>query len=132
MADLVARLTESISRFLDTPFAWTRDPASEEEEQTVVAQVRREVSSALHDLAVARMVNAHLAEWRVAYDGAEYRGTGSTFRRARTIHGIYDAAAPLPDAVMTSLSVTFLVEIRRMVTAAIETSGGSVRLSDAA
>jgi hypothetical protein len=90
------------------------------------------VSAALHDLAVKRLIQEHLEEWREAYEGPEYRGTGSTFRRARTIRGIYDSAAPLPDAVMTTPSVAFLGEIRRIVTGAIEASGGNVRLGDAA
>jgi hypothetical protein len=42
------------------------------------------------------------------------------------------AAAPLPDAVMTTPSVAFLAEIRRVVPSAIEASGGEVRLSEAA
>jgi hypothetical protein len=73
----------------------------------------------------------HLAEWRVAYNN-EFRGPGSARRRAVAIHGIYDAAAPLPDAVMTSPSVTFLAEISRIVTSAIEANGGEVRLTEAA
>jgi hypothetical protein len=45
---------------------------------------------------------------------------------------MYDAAAPLPDAVMTSPSSTFLTEIRRILVSGIEASGEQVRLSDAA
>jgi hypothetical protein len=88
------------------------------------------VDLALHDLAVRRMIEAHLTNWRVAYD--EFRGPGSTRRRAVAIHGIYDSAAPLPDAVMTTPSVAFLAEIRRMVGSAIEANGGRLRLSEAA
>ena len=83
------------------------------------------VDAALHDLAVRRLVATHLAEWRLAYD--EFRGPGSTRRRAATIHGIYDSAAPLPDAVMTSPSMTFLTEIRRIVTSAIEATGPNIK-----
>jgi len=64
-----------------------------------IAHIRQMVDAALHSLAVKRLVETHLADWRVAYD--EFRGAGSTRRRATAIHGIYDAAAPLPDAVMT-------------------------------
>jgi hypothetical protein len=88
------------------------------------------VDVALHELAVKRLVETHLAEWRVAYD--EFRGPGSTRRRAHAIHGIYDAAAPLPDAVMTPPSAAFLGEIRRIVISAIKANGGDVRLSEAA
>ena len=38
---------------------------------------------------------------------------------ATAIHGIYDAAAPVPDAVMTEPSAAFLGEIRGIVTSAI-------------
>lgn len=130
VADLVMQLRESISRFLNTPISWSRKPLDEQEEQAAIAHIRQKVDTALHDLAVKRLVEAHLAEWRVAYD--EFRGPGSTRRRAVAIHGIYDAAAPLPDAVMTSPSVAFLAEIRKIVRRAIEENGGKMRLSEAA
>jgi hypothetical protein len=62
---------------------------------------------------------------RAAYD---FSGSGSAFRRARTIEGIYGDAAPLPDAVMPPPSKEFLMEVRRVVTGAIEASGGRVQL----
>lgn len=129
IADLVARLTESASRFLDEPTDWTHEPEDEQERQAAIARVRRAVSAAMHALAMRRLVEEHLTEWRTAYD---YRGTGSTFQRARTIRGIYDEAAPLPDAVMPPPSKQFLAEVHRIVTGAIEASGGHVRLSDVA
>jgi len=129
VADLVTQLRESLSRFLNAPISWTREPVDEQEEQASIAYIRQMVDVALHDLAVRRLVETHLAEWRGAYD--EFRGAGSTRRRATAIHGIYDSAAPLPDAVMTSPSATFLAEIRRLVASAIEANGGEVRLSEA-
>jgi hypothetical protein len=128
VADLAARFTESISRFLDEPLEWTRPPSDDQEEQAAIDQVRRSVSAALHDLALKRIIEEHLAEWRTAYDAPQYRGVGSTFRRAKTIHEIYDTAAPLPDAVMPPPSKEFLSEIRRLAISAIEASGGHVRL----
>jgi hypothetical protein len=129
VADLVARLTEAVSRFLDEPIDWTREPIDEQESQAAIARIRRAVSAAMHKLAMRRLVEEHLPAWRTAYD---YKGTGSTFQRARSIRGIYDEAAPLPDAVMPPPSKLFLAEVRRIVTAAIESSGGHVRLSDVA
>jgi hypothetical protein len=132
IADLATQLRESISRFLNNPISWTRSPADEEEEQLAIDRIRQVIEVALRDLAVRRLVQDHLANWRTAYDGAASRGPGSTFRRAKSIRSIYDAAAPLPDAVMTAASAAFLGEIRQIVTSAIEASGGEVRLSEAA
>jgi hypothetical protein len=97
-----------------------------------IDHIRQMVEVALRDLAVRRLVQNHLSDWRVAYDGPASRGPGSTFRRANAIHGIYDAAAPVPDAVMTEPSVAFLGEIRRIVTSSIEDCGGEMRLIEAA
>ena len=129
VADLVARMTESVSRFLDGPTDWTREPEDEQERQAAIARIRQAVSAAMHELAMRRLVEEHLSEWRTAYD---FRGTGSTFQRASAIRGIYDEAAPLPDAVMPPPSKQFLTEVRRIVTAAIEASGGQTRLNDVA
>jgi hypothetical protein len=114
VADLVARLTEAISRFLDKPFSWKHTPADEQEEQTATSRIRRAVSMSLHDLSLKRLVEAQLADWRTAYD---YQGRGSADRRARAVRQIYEDAAPLPDAVMTGPSAAFLFEIRRIVVA---------------
>lgn len=131
VADLVARLNESISRFLDKPLKWTRNPAGEQEEQSAIDQVRRAVSTVMHDLAMRRLVQAHLSEWRKAFDGPEYRGPGSTYMRARTIRDIYEEAAPQPDAAMTMSSANFLREVRQIVTSAIEANGGEVQVGEA-
>ena len=129
VADLLAYLTEAISRFLDNPIAWTREPKDEQERQTAIAQIRRKVSAAVHELALRRLVVQSLAKWREAYD---FRGKGSTFQRARTIRDIYDEAAPAPDAVMQPLSKQFLAEVRRIVTVAIKDSGGQLELAEKA
>jgi hypothetical protein len=132
IADLATQLRESISRFLNNPIAWTREPADEDEGQRTIDRIRQVIEVALGDLAVRRLVQNHLSDWRAAYDGPGSRGTGSTFRRASAIHGIYGAAAPVPDAVMTEPSAAFLGEIRRIVTSAIEACEGEVRLIEAA
>jgi hypothetical protein len=132
IADLATQLRESISRFLNNPIAWTREPVDDEEAQTAIDRIRQVIEVQLRDLAVRRLVQEHLTDWRTAYDGPASSGRGSSLRRASAIHGIYDVAAPLPDAVMTSGSVAFLAEIRRIVTSAIEAAGGEVRLSEAA
>jgi hypothetical protein len=132
VADLIARLSESISRFLDRPIGWNREPSDPQEEQSAIAEVRRAVSTAIHELAMRRLVDEQLGDWRTAYDGPEFSGKGSTFRRAQAIQGIYDSAAPLPDAVMTNASMTFLAEVRGIVATAVESAGGTLRLGEAA
>jgi hypothetical protein len=132
VADMVARLSEAISRFLDKPISWTVAPVDEEQEQSAIAEVRRNVFAALHSLAMRRLVDEQLSEWREVYDGPRYRGVGSASRRASSIGRIYESAAPLPDAVMTPVSAKFLAEVRELVIAAIRDSGGNVRLSEAA
>jgi len=128
VADLVTQLRESLSRFLNSPIRWTRKPTDDAEEQAAIAGIRQMLNVELHEVAVKRLVEIHLPKWRAAYD--ELRGTGSTHLRAVAIHGIYDAAAPLPDAVMTAISKEFLDEIRRIVVQAIKNSGGKISLSD--
>jgi hypothetical protein len=113
---------------LNSPISWTRQPSDEGEEQAAIAQIRQILNRELHEIAVRRIVENHLPKWRTAYD--EIRGKGSTHLRAVAIHGIYDAAAPLPDAVMTAISKEFLDEIRRIVVQAIKENGGKVSLSD--
>ena len=125
VADLVARMTEAVSRFLDNPIDWTREPEDDKERHAAIAEIRRAVSTEMHEFALRRLVEQHLEEWRKAY---ALRGTGSTFVRARTIRGIYDEAAPIPNAVMPPPSKQFLADVRRIVTGAIEKSGGEVRL----
>ena len=120
-------MTEAISRFLDNPIDWTREPEDDQERHAAVAEIRRAVSTEMHEFALRRLVEQHLAEWRDAY---ALRGTGSTFVRARTIRGIYDEAAPVPNAVMPPPSKQFLADVRRIVTGAIDGSGGKVRLTE--
>ena len=127
VADLVARMTEATSRFLDNPIDWTREPEDDQERHAAVAEIRRAVSTEMHEFALQRLVEQHLAEWGEAYD---LRGRGSTFVRARTIRGIYDEAAPIPDAAMPPPSKQFLADVRRIVTGAIDGSGGKVRLTE--
>lgn len=127
VADLVARLTESISGILDKPDAWTREPEDDQERQAAIDRVRRSVSTAMHELASTRIVEQHLAEWRNAY---ELRRAGSTSERARAISSIYGEAAPVPDSVMPPPSRLFLAEVRRLVIDAIEKNGGRVQIAN--
>lgn len=126
LADLVSRLTESVSLFLDRPSSWAPKASSEEEEQLVIATIRRSVSAELHGLITQRLIEQQLSAWRAAYDNI--RGTGSADKRAIAVAQIYDSAAPVPGAVMTAGSKEFLVEVRKIVIGAIEASGGATKV----
>lgn len=130
VADMVTQLRESLSRFLNNPISWTFEPGTDEEKLTAVAQIRQDVDVSLHHIAVARIVDRHLDKWRAAHDNLS--GPGSTWLRAIAINGIYDAAAPLPDAVMSAEAKQFLADIRQIVISAIEAHGGRVQLAGAA
>jgi hypothetical protein len=126
VADLVARLTERISLFLDNPIRWTRDPVDDDEAQAAISTIRQGVFATLHQFIADRLIEAHLQDWRAAFN---YSGRGSTFDRARDIRDIYEAAAPVPGVVVTQLSVQFLRDIRNIVHTAVEDNGGQLELA---
>ena len=129
VADLVARLTERISLFLDNPVRWTRDPVDDEEAQAAISGIRRGVFATLHEFISNRLIEKPLPDWRGAF---AYSGRGSTFDRARDIRDIYEAAAPVPGVVVTQASVEFLREIRNIVHRAVEDNGGQLELASVA
>jgi hypothetical protein len=126
VADLVARLTEAISLFLDKPLFWNPQPKDEVEAEAAISEIRRAVALALHEVAIKRLIDQHLSEWREAYDGPIYRGPGSTYRRARALRSIYEEAAPLPGTVMSQAATEFLAAIRRIVETAILEAGARI------
>lgn len=121
VADLVARLQENISRWLDSPLGWTRTPADDEERNAALATIRKSVFSALHDLAEARLADAHRMDWRGAFD---YAGRGSSDRRAEAIEHIYQEAAPLISSAMSEPARTFLHRLHQLVRKAVKDAGG--------
>lgn len=125
VADLVARLSEEISKFLDNPHGWTRTPDADEDAQQAISAVRRAVFSALHDLVLRRLVQDYLGDWRVAFARS---GRGSAYKRAVDLKGIYECAAPIPGTVNSEPALALLREIRAIVSSAVEESGGELRL----
>lgn len=123
VADIIRELQTQVSRFLDTPARWTREPADEGEAQEALATVRQGVFSTLHDVARARMIDEEQPQWNTAFD---LRGPGSTFERAGEIKGIFDDAAPVPGPAMQPNTIEFLNTVRGLVADAILASGGSL------
>ena len=126
VADLVGRMADEVSNYLDNPLKWTRAPLSEEEAQEAISAVRRKVYAALHDLVSRRIIDDHLNDWRSAWDRS---GKGSTTRRATDIRSIYESAAPIPGTVNTSASLALLTEMRTIVGNAIQESGGQLQMA---
>lgn len=127
VSDLVARLSESISLFLDKPSAWTTTPVDESQAEAAISRVRRNIASEIHEIALDRIIRLQLGEWRKAFD---LRGKGSTANRSMALRHIYETAAPLPDTVMTASASQFVLDIRKLMIAAIREAGGEVRLAE--
>lgn len=126
VADLVRRITEEVSNYLDAPLRWNRQPADDEEAQAAIDPIRQAVFARLHDLAMGRVIREHLIEWRRALD---YSGRGSADRRAVEIRAIYDLAAPVPGTVNSERAIRFMNAIREIVTTAIKDAGGSLTVA---
>lgn len=121
VADLVARLQENISRWLDSPAQWTRVPKDDEERSAALATIRKAVFTALHDLAETRLAEVHRPDWSTAFD---FSGRGSSYRRAEEIERIYAEAAPLISSAMSDFARVFLHSLHKLVSEAVEKAGG--------
>ena len=126
VADLLLRLQEAISKFLDNPMAWRFKPQNKEEETEAINLIRQQVSAALHNLVRARLGDGQLQNWLAAFNES---GGGSASRRAHKIKGIYEDAAPVPGVIITENASQFLDAVRELVHAAIEAADGEVRSS---
>lgn len=123
VADLVARLIEEISKFLDHPTSWEPHSSNEEEAEAALSEIRQQVYIGLHALSERRIVEQHLPEWRSAF---ENRRKGSTFDRAQEINAIYERGAPIASTVMTKVAADFVHELRLLVHQAIIDCGGKL------
>ena len=123
VADLLGRIIEEVTNFLDNPIGWSRPPVDADETQQAIAPIRRVVFDRLHQLALQRLIGEHLSDWR---RGFEHKGKGSAARRAVDIRGIYELAAPIPGTVNTAASIEFLRRIRDLVRTAVAENGGEI------
>jgi energy-coupling factor transporter ATP-binding protein EcfA2 len=123
VADFVARLSESITKFLDRPIRWKPRVPSEPEADEALSRVQREVFDRLHEFVEEKILRIPRQQWMKAF---EYRGDRSTFARARTIKTIYEAATPIPGPALDLHSEQFLREVRLLVHEAIGEGGGQL------
>lgn len=124
--DLVTKLRESISRWLDQPADWSRPPADDTERNAALAPIRNSVHQALQELAEARVADLHRADWTTAFD---YSGTGSSHKRADEIQSIYDDAAPTISSAMSGPARNFVKALHKVVREAVMEEGGRFRVS---
>lgn len=123
VADLLARLQEEASKWLDRPAGWTRQPKDEAEREAALDQIRRAVFAQLYELTKRRLKDDQVSVWRVAYD---YTGSGSAKRRAQAIDDIHRTAAPNISAAMSQDARDFLTKLYVILRQAIEEAGGII------
>ncbi len=123
VADLLARLQEEASKWLDRPADWTRLPHRDDERELALDRIRRTVFARLYDLTKTRLTDDQVAGWREAFD---HSGPGSAMRRAHTIETIHDVAAPRISAAMTSDARLFLSRLHEILREAIKEAGGQI------
>ncbi len=124
VADLIRQLQNEISRWLDSPAGWTSQPADEAEEKAAIGGIRQDVFQRIHELTERRLIESHPTDWQEAYN---FRGTGSSRKRAGRMARIYDAAAPSVSSIQAPETQAFLNEVVHAVKVAVEEANGSVQ-----
>ena len=112
VADLINHLQVYISQWLDNPNDWKRKPENQQERDEAIASIRRAMYSAIDQFAESRLKWSHLTDWETAY---EFKGTGSSYRRADVIDQIYRDAAPVIRSNMDDRSRQFRNAIGNMI-----------------
>jgi len=128
-SDLIGRLQEEISRWLDSPANWTRPPVDEDERMAALNPVRSAVFNALHELVRERLADRHRTDWLSAY---AYSGYGSGSRRAGEIRRIYEDSAPPISSAMKPPARAFLADVVEIVRVGVEKAGGHFEVLKAA
>ena len=120
VAELVARLSESIGKFLDKPANW-KGPSDPAQRHAAIDNIRQLVFSSLHKFVEDRLLAEPLPDWVKAF---EFSGRHSTFVRAQVIKDIIEGAAPIPNEAMRREVATFLSDLRTLVFDSIKAAGG--------
>ena len=123
VADLVARLQENISMWLDNPRDW-KENLDDEAKADALDDIRKAVYKKLHDLAEERLLGTHREDWVEAF---QFSGRGSSTQRAKKIEHIYNEAAPEIRSGMSNPAREFLHDLHKLVHEAVEKSGGQIQ-----
>lgn len=143
VADLISGLQTELYRFLSEPVAWQpRTPGEDDEARaTVIARIRQEINTRLHDLARKRVKDERVADWIRAFSR---QGPGSGNARKDDVLSQYSVAAPTPsneiwavvlrkaddDATRTVTAADdakFLLEMCNLIAEAVQAGGGELR-----
>ena len=117
IAELIARLSEGISRFLDSPVGWDQPAMNDEEAAAAIGRIRSRVYTELHPFALNRIVEQHFSEWSKAFS---YYGRGSSTVRASELRRIFEEAVPIPQSELSQVASRFLRNVRKLVVLAIK------------
>jgi hypothetical protein len=128
-SDLIGRVQEEISRWLESPARWTRAPTHDDEREAALNPVRAAVFAALHDLVKQRLSDRHRGDWRSAYT---LSGRGSDLRRAGEIRRIYEESAPPISSAVKPRAREFLTEVINIVKRSVDKAGGHFEVPKAA
>uniref|UniRef100_UPI0040472EC4 hypothetical protein n=1 Tax=Yoonia sp. TaxID=2212373 RepID=UPI0040472EC4 len=122
-ADLLARLQEEVSRWLDRPANWAPAPKDEQEREMALSRIRSAVFERLSALVAGRLAGEQFPNWR---DACDYSGRGSALLRARSIETIHENAAPRISAAMSPDARLFLNRLHDILQEAITDAGGQI------
>ena len=122
-ADLVTRLIQQISRYLDRPLRWEPPAADEQAKFAAISRVKNLVHTGLLDLARELLIIQRSTDWQGAYG---FSGGGSTAKRAQAIRAFFEGAAPVPDNFDGPDGQDFAHLIKDLVADAVKEVGGRV------
>lgn len=121
VSDLWSCLNTPISSFLSAPISWNLSNPPEKDKQVAIDQLRQKISAQINVYGHEALKNTKLSDWQKAFN---LGGPGSARKRAEAIESIYMNAAPSFESDITPISRRFLMDIMKIVKAAIEQDGG--------
>lgn len=122
-ADLVTRLIQQVSRYLDRPLRWEPPAADEQAKMAAISRVKNQVHTGLLDLARDLLIVQRSTDWQGAYG---FSGSGSTAKRAQAIRAFFEGTAPVPDSLEGPDGQDFAHLIKDLVADAVKEVGGRV------
>ena len=123
VADLVARLQENISMWLDSPMGWEKN-SDDEAKANALDEIRKTIDKKNDDLAEERLSRTPRKDWLAAFN---FSGRGSSYQRAEKIKHIYNEAAPEISSSMSKPAREFLNRLHQLVRDSVKESGGQIQ-----